>query len=75
MQKIPPKKTVPNPKKKISDIPPSSNPDIEKTPGEAPPSKPEVTPDIPENPHRHPEMDGCGDESAGRKPARLTPGR
>jgi hypothetical protein len=73
MQKINRKKRTTNPKKRVGDIPPSSNPDIEKTPGEAPYSKPGVTPDIPENSHRHPEMDGCGDESAGRKPARLTP--
>lgn len=75
MQRTPPKKTIPNPKKRMGDIPSSSNPDIEKTPGEKPRGKPGVTPDIPKILHTQPERDGCGDESAGRKPARLTSDR
>jgi hypothetical protein len=65
------KKFISNPKKRMGDIPSSSNPDIEKTPGELPRGEPEVTPDIPKTRHTHPKLDGCGDESAGRKPALL----
>ena len=65
------KNTATNPKRRMGDIPPSSNPDIEKTPGDAPLGKPEATPDIPKIHHTHPKLDGCGDESVGRKPARL----
>ena len=71
MQQTPPKKTVPNPKKRMGDIPSTSNPDIEKAPGEAPRNKPAITPDLPKIRRTHPKLDGCGDESAGRKPARL----
>jgi hypothetical protein len=71
MQQKTSKKTIPNPKKRMGDIPSSSNPDIEKTPGEIPRGEPEVTPDIPKIRHTHPERDGRGDDSVGRKPARL----
>ena len=73
MQKIPPKKYIPNPKRRMGDIPSSTNPDIEKTPGESPLGKPEATPDIPQIRHTHPKLDGSGDESVGRKPTRLAP--
>lgn len=57
----------------MGDIPPPSNPDIEKLPGEASRDKPETIPDIPQIRSTHPKLDGRGDESAGRKPVRIAP--
>ena len=70
MSKKHPKKTDRNPKRRIGDIPQPSNMDIKEWPGGTSRDNPEVIPDIPRTLPEHPQKDGCGDESAGRKPAR-----
>ena len=75
MPQITRKNNATNPKKRMGDIPPSSPPDIEKTPGKAHRDKPGTTPDIPQIRQTHPKLDGRGDESAGRKPVRLASDR